>query len=77
MTLQQAFRVFDSDGDNLISKKDMKETFSKMQKLVEEKALEYVFNLADTSGDGLINYEEFTTLFNKIARGNKTNSDQE
>lgn len=46
----------------------MKETFGKMQKLVEEKALEYVFNLADTSGDGLINYDEFTTLFNKIAR---------
>lgn len=68
MTLQQAFTIFDSDGDNLISKDDMKNTFSKMQKVVDGTALDYVFNLADTSGDGLINYDEFNALFIKMSK---------
>lgn len=66
LDLKQAFKIFDSDGDNLISKQDMSNTFVKMQKVVETSALDYVFGLADTSGDGLINSEEFTALFSKV-----------
>jgi Ca2+-binding EF-hand superfamily protein len=46
----------------------MKNTFSKMQKVVDGTALDYVFNLADTSGDGLINYDEFNALFIKMSK---------
>lgn len=71
LTLEQAFEAFDRNGDNMISKKDMMDTFLSMGRTVEKESIDYIFNVADASGDGLINFEEFYRLFETIVKDAK------
>lgn len=63
LTLKQAFEIFDKDGDNLISKKDMIDTFTGMNFGISTKVVEEFYAMADVNGDGSINFEEFYRLF--------------
>ena len=63
LTLKQAFDIFDKDGDSLISKKDMVDTFSAMNLGVDSKLVEGFYSMADINGDGSINFDEFYRLF--------------
>ena len=71
MTLEQAFEAFDRNGDNMISKKDMVDTFVSMERNVEKESVDYIFRIADVSGDGLINFQEFYRLFETIVKDAK------
>lgn len=51
MDLPSAFSAFDPDGDNIISKKDMREVLDEMGIKYDNKAIEHIFKMADTSGD--------------------------
>ena len=71
LSLENAFEAFDRNGDNMISKKDMIDTFNSMGRTVDHESIDYIFKMADVSGDGLINYEEFYRLFETIVKDAK------
>lgn len=68
MDLPSAFSAFDPDGDNIISRKDMREVLDEMGIKYDNKAIEHIFKMADTSGDNQISYEEFYVLFDEIIK---------
>jgi len=54
--------VFDSDGDGLISPKELNQILFELKlKLSEEEVYDMVEE-ADIDGDGFINYKEFISL---------------
>ena len=57
-----AFRVFDKEGNGLISSEELKHIMMTIgDKMTEEEAQEMVTE-ADIDEDGMINYEEFVTM---------------
>jgi len=63
LTLKQAFDIFDKDGDSMISKKDMTDTFAAMNFGLDTRVIEGFYAMADVNGDGSINFDEFYRLF--------------
>ena len=68
LSLRTAFDAFDPNGDNIISKEDMKEVLDEMKINYNKEAVDYIFKVADTSGDNQINYDEFSALFEGIVK---------
>jgi calcium-dependent protein kinase len=56
--IEQAFKIFDQDGDGFISKQEMKQVMGDIQDNVWTQIL---FE-ADNNQDGLISYQEFKQL---------------
>ena len=70
MELREAFQIFDSDGDGLISAKDLRELFKSIgEKLSVEEAEEM---LKDTTineeGIGRINFDEFKRSYHSFRK---------
>jgi len=63
--LREAFRVFDRDGNGLISHAELKEAMQTLGEPLSDEELKVMIDEADTDGDGQINYQEFITLFTK------------
>ena len=61
--IREVFRVFDRDGNGLISVTELRQVMSSLGGLTEEEVEELVRE-ADRDGDGQVNYEEFVTLMN-------------
>ena len=57
-----AFRVFDRDGNGLISKENLTNMISKLGGDLNENEIKDMINQADIDGDGFINYEEFVRM---------------
>jgi Ca2+-binding EF-hand superfamily protein len=51
LSLKGAFEAFDTNGDRVISKKDMKEVMKELDIVVSNDAIDYIFKIADSSGD--------------------------
>lgn len=64
--LRRVFSTFDKNGDGLISKQEMKESFDKLRLCVSEEELLYTFRTVDVNGDGYVDLEEFVTLYESI-----------
>lgn len=57
-----AFRVFDKDGNGLISSNELRQVMTSLgDRLTDEEADEMIRE-ADVDGDGYINYEEFVRM---------------
>ncbi|XP_060584351.1 uncharacterized protein LOC132740467 isoform X1 [Ruditapes philippinarum] len=57
--MQDAFNIFDKDGDGFITKAELKKVLTKIgDKMPEELADEFIRE-ADLNGDGKIDYQEF------------------
>ena len=54
-----AFRVFDKDGNGLISKAELTNIMSILGDTLTNEEIEEMIIEADVDGDGFINYEEF------------------
>jgi len=57
-----AFKVFDRDGDGLITAEELRLTMNNLGEPLTEAELKSMIAEADTDGDGKINFEEFKTL---------------
>lgn len=57
-----AFRVFDRDGDGLISAEELKLTMNNLGEPLTDHEVKSMIEAADLDGDGLINFQEFSRL---------------
>ncbi|PAA53811.1 hypothetical protein BOX15_Mlig010210g2 [Macrostomum lignano] len=57
--VQEAFRLFDLDGDNFINASDLKQAMLNMGERLTDVETEMMLRLADRDGDGRIDLAEF------------------
>jgi len=62
---RQAFKVFDRDGDGLISAAELKHVMANLGDKFSDEEVRELIREADMDNDGHINYVEFTRLMGK------------
>lgn len=66
--LRKAFKVFDKNGDGLISAKELKEVMMNLgEKMSEDEVIDMIAE-ADLDGDGVIDYEEFIVMMTQDSK---------
>ena len=60
--ISQAFKVFDKDGDGLITAQEIQETMLGLGENISEAEVKAMVVEADLNGDGFIDYSEFANL---------------
>lgn len=58
----KAFKMFDKDGNGLITKQELLEGLNRLGESMNEKDILELIEAADLDGDGNINFEEFVEL---------------
>ena len=56
------FKLFDKDGNGLITKEELKEGLSKLGEKMTDKDIDQLLEEADLDGDGNISFDEFAEL---------------
>ena len=64
-----AFRVFDRDGDGLISAEELKLTMNNLGEPLTDHEVKSMIEAADIDGDGRINFQEFSRLMQQGGMG--------
>jgi Ca2+-binding EF-hand superfamily protein len=59
--MKEAFKVFDKDGNKVLTAHEMRQIFMNM-KGIPESEIEMMIKEADLDGDGQIDYEEFLRM---------------
>lgn len=59
----EAFKVFDTNGDNVVSRDEVKEALSYLPKKLSDTEVEELINKMDTDGNGLIYFDEFAKAY--------------
>ncbi|XP_057315827.1 calmodulin-like [Hydractinia symbiolongicarpus] len=59
----EAFKVFDTNGDNVVSRNEVKEALSYLPKKLSDAEVEELINKMDTDGNGLIYFDEFAKAY--------------
>ena len=62
--LQQAFRVFDIDGDGLIDADELKQTMANLGETLSDHDIHAMIKEADRNGDGKVDFEGMTLTCN-------------
>ena len=60
--LIEAFKVFDRDGNGLISGNELQHVMTSLGENISQDEVEEMIKEADLDGDGYINYEEFVKM---------------
>eukprot|EP00005_Dracoamoeba_jomungandri_P001870 CAMPEP_0174257624 /NCGR_PEP_ID=MMETSP0439-20130205/6736_1 /TAXON_ID=0 /ORGANISM="Stereomyxa ramosa, Strain Chinc5" /LENGTH=159 /DNA_ID=CAMNT_0015340787 /DNA_START=24 /DNA_END=499 /DNA_ORIENTATION=- len=60
--LREAFKVFDTDGDGLISPAELREVMNNLGENLTSDEIDEMIKAADANGDGQIDYEEFCSM---------------
>ena len=60
--LADPFRVFDKDGNGVISREELREVMLNLGEKLTEEEVDEMLREADVDGDGQINYEEFVRM---------------
>merc|ERR1711973_770127 len=60
--VEHAFKVFDRDGDGLISEEELRLTMNNLGEPLTEEEVQAMIAEADIDGDGKINLQEFSRL---------------
>ncbi|KAJ0031753.1 hypothetical protein Pint_13777 [Pistacia integerrima] len=61
--LKRVFATFDKNGDEFITKQELRESLKNLSILVTEKEVEEMVVKVDANGDGLIDFDEFCMLY--------------
>jgi calmodulin len=61
----EAFKVFDSDGNGMISSDELRQIMANLGEKLTNEEVEEMVKEADIDGDGQINYEEFVRMMFK------------
>jgi calmodulin len=60
--IQEAFKVFDKDGNGYISAAELRHVMTSLGEKLTEEEVDEMIREADVDGDGQINYEEFVKM---------------
>ncbi|RCH96684.1 hypothetical protein CU098_002856, partial [Rhizopus stolonifer] len=60
--LQEAFKVFDADGNGVIDREELHKVMSSLNETLTEEELDAMIKEADSNGDGKISFEEFKAM---------------
>lgn len=60
--LRQAFEVFDTNGDGVISREELKAMMLNLGEDLSDRDIDSMIKAVDTDGDGMVNFEEFVNL---------------
>ena len=63
--IAQSFKVFDIDGDGLITEDELHVTMNNLGEPMNDVEVKAMINEADLDGDGKINFKEFQRLMDK------------
>lgn len=66
--IREAFRVFDSDGNGFINRRELRAVMMNLGEKLEEEEIECLIDDVDIDGDGQINYEEFYLMMTSVGR---------
>ena len=64
----EAFKIFDLNGDGLISKTDLMTVFKILDEEANEEEIEEVILQTSTDGDNVINYDKFVITFDRVRK---------
>jgi len=67
--VEHAFKVFDRDGDGLISEEELRLTMTNLGEPLTEEEVQAMIAEADMDGDGKINLQEFSRLMAQNSGG--------
>eukprot|EP00300_Choanocystis_sp_HF-7_P004893 c13766_g1_i1.p1 GENE.c13766_g1_i1~~c13766_g1_i1.p1 ORF type:complete len:160 (+),score=49.79 c13766_g1_i1:71-481(+) len=62
--LREAFSLFDTDHNGLISKEEFKRAMIKLGENISDEQVNTMMKTADLNGDGFIDFEEFRQMMN-------------
>jgi len=60
--MKEAFRVFDTDGDGVISKEELKQVMQQLDPDMSDADIDDMMHEADTNKDGKIDFNEFKRM---------------
>merc|ERR1712170_172392 len=60
--IREAFKVFDKDGDGMISAAELRHVMTNLGEKLTDEEVDEMIREADIDGDGQVNYEEFVTM---------------
>ena len=60
--LREAFRVFDKDGNGMISSEEFRRAMKTMGHQLSDQEVDEMIHEADINGDGQIDYHEFVKM---------------
>jgi len=60
--LIETFKVFDRDGNGLLSGQELKYVMKAVDEILSEQEIDELIKQADIDGDGYINYQEFVKM---------------
>ena len=63
--IREAFRVFDKDGNGLISAAELRLVMDSLGEKLTDEEVDEMVRVADMDGDGQVNYEEFVRLMTR------------
>ena len=66
--LQEAFAVFDRNGDGTISAKELTFIMANLGEKLDEDEIKHMMKIVDVDGDGEISYEEFAGMMTKVLK---------
>jgi len=60
--LLEAFKVFDKDGNGVLSPEELRKIISNLGEKLSDDEVDAIIREADTDGDGCINCDEFVKM---------------